>query len=227
MPKRVLLAVAAALSIVAACGSAASSPSTTPTAAPTPLPTVAPTPTPAPTPSASAAAVASGDPFADQPYAITLPTGWNAFDVSNLDQASLQAFTKANPTFAGPIQAFASLPNARLAVNPLLANAMVVITLPSQGLSLDTIGQSFTAQFQNVPGITSKPTAKPVTLPAGPALHWPISLSVKNVNGAATKIDESVYLLANDQTALMVVFVGPGSSSVDDEQAIVNSLRFK
>jgi hypothetical protein len=229
MPQRLVLALTAALLfVVSACGSGASSPSA-PAATQTPAatPTAAPTSTPAPSPSASAAAIASGDPFADQPYTIELPAGWQAFDVSSLDKTALDAYTKANPGFAGAMQTFSSLPNARMAINPLLGNAAILIALPSQGMSLDVIGKSFDAQFQAVPNVTNKPTSKPVTLPAGSALHWPISLSVNNTSGQKTKLEESIYLLVDDKTALMTVFVGPGDGGVQDEQKIMESIAFK
>lgn len=232
MPKRLALALAltATLAVVAACGSGASSPSTSaPAVTPSPVasPSVAPSPSPSSAPSASAAAIASGDPFADQPYTIELPAGWQAFDVSSLDKTALDAYTKANPGFAGAIQTFSALPNARMAINPLLGNAAILIALPSQGMSLDALGKSFDAQFQAVPNVTNKPVAKPVTLPAGNALHWPISLSVNNTAGEKTKIEESIYLLVDPKTALMTVFVGPGDGGVADEQTIMESIAFK
>ena len=228
MPQRLALALTALIVVVvAACNSsvASSAPAATPTAAATP--TVAPTPTAAPTASPSAAAVPSGDPFADQPYTIDLPAGWEAFDVKSLDKTALDAYTKANPSFAGAMQTFSSLPNARMAINPLLGNAAIFIALPSQGMSIDALGKSFDAQFQAVPNVTNKPVSKPMTLPAGKALHWPISLSVNNTAGAKTKIEESIYLLVDPKTALMTVFVGPGDGGVQDEQKIMESIAFK
>jgi hypothetical protein len=228
MPQRNLVTLAVALLIVAGCGSSASSPSSSaPAASAAPAATATAAPTPAPTPSASAAAVASGDPFSDQPYTIDLPAGWQAFDVKGLDQTALDAYARANPGFAGAMQTFSSLPNARMAINPLLGNAAILIALPSQGMSLDTIGKSFDAQFQAVPNVTNKPVATPVTLPAGKALHWPISLSVNNTAGATTKIEESIYLLVDDKNALMAVFVAPGPAGVQDEQTIMKSIEFK
>ena len=222
MPQRLALALTAALLVVVA-GCNSSTASSAPTATPTP----ATTPTVAPSPSPSAAAVASGDPFADQPYTIELPAGWDAFDVKSLDKTALDAYTKANPGFAGAMQTFSSLPNARMAINPLLGNAAIFIALPSRGMSLDVIGKSFDAQFQAVPNVTNKPVSKPVTLPAGKALHWPISLSVNNTAGQKTEIEESIYLLVDDQNALMTVFVGPGAAGVQDEQKIMESIAFK
>src|SRR5262249_3808215 len=160
---------------------------------------------------------ASGDPFAGVPYMADLPDGWQVVDIANLDQASLDAFTKQNPGLAGAIASFKALPNARLAVNPLLGNAAILVAIPPQGLPLEMIGQAFTAQFQNVPGVTGKPTASPVTLPAGKGLHWTIPLSVNNASGAATKVSESVYLVVGGDTALMAVFVAPGGAAVPQE----------
>lgn len=228
MPQRILVALAAVLLIVAGCGSSASSPSASALAATsTPAATATVAPTPVASPSASAAAIASGDPFADQPYTIDLPAGWQAFDVNSMDKTALDAYTKANPGFAGAMQSFSSLPNARMAINPLLGNAAILIALPSGGMSLDLIGKSFDAQFQAVPGVTNKPVATPVTLPAGKALHWPIKLSVNNAAGTKTNLEESIYLLVDDKNALMTVFVGPGTTGVQDEQKIMDSIAFK
>ena len=220
------LALAALLAAVAAgCGSAAS-PSPAATAAPTAVPTTAPTATPLPTASPSTAAN-SGDPFADQPYSIDLPAGWEAFDLSTLSGPALEAFTQANPGLAGAIQAFQTMPNVRLAVNKLQGNSLVAIAIPSQGMSLDTIGQSIGAQFQAVPGVTKVPPAETETLPAGPALHWPLSITTNKVGGGTLQVNESIHLLANDKTALLVEFVAPDGAPNPDEAAMLQTVRFK
>lgn len=157
--------------VAAGCGSTPSpSPSPAVTATPIPTSTATPTATPAPSPT-PASASASADPFAGQPYTLDLPAGWVAFDPTNpTSKAALDAFGKANPALAPAFQAVASNPNLRMAANTLLGDALVVVQFPSQGLPLATIGQSFTAQLQAVPGVTAKPVAKPVSLPAGDAL---------------------------------------------------------
>jgi hypothetical protein len=225
MPQRIAPALAAVLLlVVVGCASSSTtpSPSAAATVTPTVAPTVAPTATAAPSQSS-----ASGDPFADQPYVIDLPAGWQAVDPSALGGSGLDAFSQANPGLAGAIEAFKSTPNVRLATNLLLGNAIVALAISSQGLSLDTIGQSLTAQFQNVPGVINKPTAEPVTLPGGKALHWPISLSANKVGGGSAKVNESVYLLADDKNALIVEFVTPSGGASPDEAAIIKSVRFK
>ena len=153
------LALAALLAaVLTGCGSAAS-PSASPAAA-TPVPTA--TPASAATPAASPSTAANGgDPFADQPYSIDLPAGWQAYDLSTLSGPALDAFSQANPGLAGAVQSFKSTPNVRLAVNALQGNALVAIAIPSQGLPLETIGQSISAQFQAVPGVDKVPTAEP------------------------------------------------------------------
>jgi hypothetical protein len=217
------LALAALLAaVLAGCGSAAS-PSPSPVAA-TAIPTAAPTATPAASPSTAAN---GGDPFADQPYSIDLPAGWQAYDLSTLKGPALEAFTQANPGLAGAIQSFQSMPNVRLAVNPLQGNALVAIAIPSQGLPLQTIGQSISAQFQAVQGVTKVPTAETETLPAGPALHWPISITTNKVGGGTLQVDESIHLLANDQTALLVEFVSPTGAPNPDESSMIRTVRFK
>jgi hypothetical protein len=207
------LALAALLAaVLAGCGSAAS---------PSPSPAAA-----TPAPSASTAAD-GGDPFADQPYTIALPAGWQAYDLSTLSGPALEAFSQANPGLAGAIQSFKSTPNVRLAVNPLQGNALVAIAIPSQGLSLETIGQSISAQFQAVPGLAKVPTAENETLPAGPALHWPLSITTNKVGGGTMQVDESVHLLANDNTALLIEFVAPNGAPNPDEAPMIQTLRFK
>lgn len=219
------LALAALLAaVLAGCGSAAS-PSPSPAAA-----TAVPTATPAPTATAAASpstAVNGGDPFADQPYSIDLPAGWQAYDLSTLNGASLDAFTKANPGLAGAVQAFQSMPNVRLVVNALLGNALVVIAIPSQGMSLETIGQSMSAQFQAVAGVSKVPAAETETLPAGPALHWPLTITTNKVGGGTLQVNESIHLLANDQTALLVEFVTPNGGVNPDESSMIQTVRFK
>ena len=215
------LALAALLAaVLAGCGSAASS-SPAATAAPTAVPTATPAPT------ASPSTAANSGPFADQPYSIDLPAGWEAYDLSTLSGPALQAFTQANPGLAGAIQAFQTMPNVRLAVNKLHGNALVAIAIPSQGMSLDTIGQSIGAQFQAVPGVTKVPPAETETLAGGPALHWPLSITTNKVGGGTLQVNESIHLLANDKTALLVEFVAPDGAPNPDEASMLQTVRFK
>lgn len=216
------LALATALAaLLAGCGAAAG-PSASPVAV-TAAPTVAPTATPATAPSSAAG---GGDPFADQPYSIDLPDGWQAYDMASLSGPALDAFSQANPGLAGAIETFRSMPNVRLAVNPLLGNALVAFALPSQGLALETIGQSISAQFQTVPGVIKVPVAESERLPAGPALHWPVSITTNKVGGGTAHINESIHLLANDQTALILEFVSPDGATNPDEASMIQTVRF-
>jgi hypothetical protein len=229
MLHRLALATALAL-VVAGCGSTATpSPSAVPTATPLPTTTPGPTPTASPTlvPSPSTATIDSSDPFAGQPYAMDLPVGWEALDVRTATQAGLAALTKENPGLAGFVEAFRSMPNGRLIANRLLGQAIVAISLPSQGLTLTTIGQSLTAQFESVPLLTSKPVAKPLTLPGGPALHWTLDVSLNKAGGGTTKVDESIYLLINSDTAVIVEFAGPHGGINPDEAKIIKTFRFQ
>jgi hypothetical protein len=220
---RLALAIVLALAL-AGCGSSAAP---SPTAAPTASPTAIPTATPLPMPSPSVAASGSAAPFADQPYSIDLPAGWEVYDLSSLSPTALNAFGQANPGLAGAIQAFASTPNVRLAVNKLLGNALVAISIPSQGLPLATIGQSISAQFQAVPGLASKPVTESETLPSAEALHWALSLSVNKAGGGTMKVDESVHLIANATTAVLVEFVVPNGGANPDETKIIRTFRFR
>jgi hypothetical protein len=156
-----------------------------------------------------------------------LPVGWEVLDVSTATQPALDALTKANPGLAGFVEAFRSMPNARLLANRLLGQAIVTISLPSQGLTLATIGQSFTAQFESVPLLTSKPVAKPLTLPAGPALHWTLDVSLNKGGGGTTKVDESIYLLVSDDAAVIVEFAGPHGGVNPDEMKIIKTFHFQ
>ena len=115
----------------------------------------------------------------------------------------------------------------RLAVNKLLGNALVAISIPSQGLPLATIGQSISAQFQAVPGLASKPVTESETLPSGEALHWALSLSVNKAGGGTMKVDESVHLIANATTAVLVEFVVPNGGANPDETKIIRTFRFR
>ena len=82
------------------------------------------------------------------------------------------------------------------------------------------------AQFQTVPGVTDVPTAQAETLPAGPALHWPLSIKTNKVGGGTLQIDESIHLLANDKMALVVEFVSPGGAPNPDEASILQTVSF-
>lgn len=219
----------AAVVVVAGCGSATPTPSpvptSAPTAAPTPTPSPSPTPSPAPTPTSSPVA---GDLFEGLPFSLDLPAGWTGFDLSAPGaQAALDAFATENPGLAGAMEGFQALPDARLAVNSLLGNVLVAIPMASQGLSLETIGQSVTAQFGMVPGVTEPSVAEAVTLPAGDALHWTIQLEANKTGGGTVKVAESLYLLVGEETAVMVFLVTPSGGVIPDEPAIMESLEFR
>lgn len=213
--------------LVAACGT------TTPTAAPpTPVPTVAATPTEAPTPTpeptVAPTPTAPPSPYAGQAYSLTLPEGWVIFDMTDpAGQAALDAFVAANPAMAGPIEAFKKLPNVVMAVNQLLGNVVVSLSIPTSGLSLDVIAASFTTQFAAVPGIKEAPVPEDVTLPAGPGKRWHLVIEANNPSGGTYSVGESIYLVANDTTAVLVEFVEVGGTPVPQEQQIIQSLAFK
>ena len=210
-------AFVAAVVLVGACSS--------PSASPSLLPTPSPTATTAPTPTATQAASA---PSAALPYAIDLPPGWVAFDLSNpAAQTALDAFVQANPAMAGMIAGFKALKNASLYIQSLLGNILVVIPLPSNGVSLATLGPNLTAQFKVVPGVVGVPVATSLTLPIGDALHWPLSLSAAKPGGGTITVEESIYLVVNAQTALIVEFVTASGGTVPDEGTIIQSLRFQ
>jgi len=220
------LAIAALITLlVAGCASTtSSSPSVAvvETAKPPPTPTAKPTPTPTPLPTASPGL------FAGQPYTLELPDGWESFDMNSAaNRASLDAFSKANPGVAGAIQALQKTPGVRIAANFLLGDVLVVLALPSQGLSLDALGTSLTAQFKNVPGVGSKVVAKPVKLPVGDAMHWDLSVSANGASGGTTKATESIYLVTDGATAIIVEFVKPQGGVLPSESTIIDSLQFK
>jgi hypothetical protein len=220
MPRR-LLSLSVVAVLVVACGTAA--PSATPvfTAAPTIAPptgepTQGPTGTPAPT-----------SPFAGQPYSLDLPAGWQTFDLSDPSgAAALDSFVAANPEMGASIEAFKKLPNVTLAVNALLGNVVVALSLPTGGVTLDQLATSFTAQFAAVPGVTDPPQPENLTLPVGPAVHWDIKIQANKPGGGTYEVGESVYLVANDTTAVLVEFVEVAGGGIPQEQQIINSLAF-
>jgi hypothetical protein len=218
----VVLALIAASCIAIACSSA--TPSATPTVTEAPAPTATPTPLPTPEPSPTTL-----DPFSGQPYTLTLPAGWTVLNPSDTSmKASLDAFVAANPRLAAAIAAFRSQPNIRMGVNTVLGNVLIVLPIPAAaGIPLETLGQSFTAQFKSVPGVTSKVVASPVTLPAGKALHWDLMISANKTGGGTVHVDESIYLLENASTVVLLEFVTPQGGGVPQEQAIVKSFAFR
>lgn len=213
-----LVALAAVTAITAACGPSA-----------TPVPTTEPTPTVAPaTPTVGPASPAASGGLGSAPYDITIPAGWQSFDLADpAAKAGLDAFVEANPNLAASIQQFEAIPGVRMAVNPLLGDFMLVLTTPSNGIALDTLGQSFTAQFQAVPGLEGTPTPENVTLPGGDAIHWDLKLTSNKPGGGTISVEESVYLFASATDAVVVEFVTPAGGTIPDEQAIINSFAFR
>lgn len=221
---RRLLSLSAVAILVAACGTAQPTPSPVITAAPTtaPLPTAAPTPT-----QASVATPVPTAPFSGQPFALTLPDGWQTFDLSDpAGIAALDAFVAANPEMGGSIEAFKKLPNVTLAVNSLLGNVIVALSLPTGGATLEQLSTTFTAQFAAVPGVAEAPVPENRTLPIGPAVHWTIKIEANKPGGGTYQVGESVYLVANDTTAVLVEFVEVAGGGIPQEQQIINSLAF-
>lgn len=221
MPRR-LLSLGLATLFLAACGTAQPSslntlpPTTSPTATAAPSPTEAPAGTPSPT-----------SPFAGKPYSLTLPEGWQALDLGDpAGAAALDAFVAANPAMAGSIEAFKALPNVTMAVNALLGNVVVALSLPTGGLPLETLATSFTAQFAAVPGVQNPPQPENRTLPVGPAVHWAITVDANKPGGGTYQVGESVYLVANDTTAVLVEFVEVAGGGIPQEDQIINSLAF-
>jgi hypothetical protein len=225
---RRITATAAVAILVAACGNAtptATPPVITPTVLlPSPEATAAPSPTEAavlPSPSVA-------DPYAAADYSLTLPEGWVAFDMKDpAGQAALDAFVAANPDMAGSIDAFKALPNVVMAVNQLLGNVVVSVSVPTGGLPLDVVAASFTTQFQGVAGVKEAPEPTDLTLPAGPAKHWHLVIEANNASGGTYEVGESIYLTANDTTAVLVEFVEVGGTAVPQEDQIIQTLAFK
>lgn len=223
MPRRLLSLILVGM-LVAACGS--TEPSTTPVV--TPAPTVAVTPTLAPTPTAGPAATpAPTSPFAGQPYALDLPEGWVTFDLSDPSgTAALDAFVAANPQMKASIDAFKQLPNVTMAVNILLGNVIVSLSVPTGGVSLDVLAATFTTQFAAVPGVVTPPQPNELTLPVGRVIHWDIDIKANSPGGGTYQVGESVYLAANDTTAVLVEFVEVGGAGIPQEDQIIKTLRF-
>jgi hypothetical protein len=223
---RTLVAMLLVAMVVAACGSSGPSASVVGTIGPTVPPTQAPATTSTGEPTAPATVEPTG-PFDGQPYALDLPDGWTTFDLKDpAGAAALDAFVAANPEMAAAIEAFKSLPNVTMAVNQLVGNVVVSLSLPTGGLPLETIAASFTAQFAAVPGITSVPQAEMITLPVGPAAHWVLTIQANDPSGGTSTVAESIYLVANDTIAVLVEFVDSAGSGVPQEQQIIQTLRF-
>src|SRR5262249_50818719 len=110
--------------------------------------------------------------------------------------------------------------------NAVLGNVLVVITTPSNGLSLDVVSQTFNAQFQAIPGLQAPPSPEPVTLPAGNAIHWLLQLQANKVGGGTVQVTESTYLLISPTDLVILEFVVPQGGAIPDEQSIVNSFQF-
>jgi hypothetical protein len=224
--------------LVAACGSAAvSAPSAVPlaptaTAQPTPRPTASrtarPSPSPTPTATPSATPTESADPLADQPYTIHFPSGWTALDLNTPGwETYMTAYAEANPETAVGFESLKRLPNVRLVLNSLLGDAVVLLAIPSQGYPLRVIGKAAAAQFAALPGSNKLAAAKTVTLPAGQALHWVVNLTSNKVGGGKQTVTESIYLVVDDTTAVVVEFVSPKGGVVPGEKRIVRSLHFR
>lgn len=230
-PRRSLMLLVGIL--VAACGTAQPSPSpagTVPNAtsdiATEAPPTPSNEPTVAPTSVAPSPAVTAG-PFDGQPYTMDLPEGWVTFDLSDpAGAAALDAFVAANPDMAAAIEAFKALPNVTMAVNPLLGNVVVSLSVPTGGASLEVVTATMTSQFLAVPGIVGAPSPEQITLPAGPGVHWDLVIEANDPSGATYQVGESIYLVANDTTAVLVEFVEVGGAPIPQEDEIIRSLRF-
>lgn len=216
--------------LVAACGTAQPSPSPVETVpgATSEIVTEAPSTaaTPAPETAAPTTAATAG-PFDGQPYAMDLPEGWVTFDLSDpAGEAALDAFVQANPDMAAAIEAFKALPNVTMAVNQLLGNVMIALSVPTGGLTLEAVAATMTTQFLAVPGVVGEPQAEQITLPAGPAVHWDLTIEANDPSGSTYQVGESIYLVANDTTAVLVEFVEAGGVAIPQEAEIIQSLRF-
>jgi hypothetical protein len=223
MPRRLLSMVLIGM-LAIACGT--TSPSGTPVV--TVAPTVASTPTAAPPPTPGPAATPlPTSPFAGLPYALDLPEGWVSFDLSDpAGSAALDAFVAANPEMKASIAAFKQLPGVTMAVNLLLGNVVVALSVPTGGLSLDVLATSFTSQFAAVPGVVTPPQPNEVALPVGRAIHWDIQIKANSPGGGTYQVGESVYLAANATTAVLVEFVEVGGAGIPQEDQIIKTLRF-
>ena len=223
---RTLLSLILTAIVVAACGSSGPSASPAATVAPTKAPTKAPTTTSPGKPSGAATVRPTG-PFDGQAYALDLPDGWTTFDLEDpAGAAALDAFVAANPEMAVAIAAFKSLPNVTMAVNPLVGNVIVSLSLPTGGVALDAIAASFTAQFAGVPGIIGVPQAETIALPVGPAAHWSLTIQANDPGGGTSTIAESIYLVANATTAVLVEFVDSAGAGIPQESQIIQTLHF-
>jgi hypothetical protein len=216
--------------LVAACGTAQPSASPIDTLPGATSEIVTEAPSAATTPGAATATpttVTTPGPFDGHAYAMDLPEGWVTFDLSDpVGVAALDAFVEANPDMAAAIEAFKALPNVTMAVNQLLGNVVISLSVPTGGVSLEVVTATMTTQFSAVPGIVGVPVPEPITLPAGPAVHWDLTIRANDPSGATYEVGESIYLVANDTTAVLVEFVEAGGVAIPQEAEIIQSLRF-
>jgi len=225
-PRHWAVLMGAALA-VSACGS------TSPAASPaglssSPAASIAAGPSATPAPASVAAGAASPAASGDDPYALTLPSGWVAFDPGNpATKTALDAFVSANPAMAPMISTFETSKLYKLSVNQLTGDMLVTLAIPAQGLTLAQIGQALSAQFATLPGTSAPASPDPTTLPAGNALHWPITVSANKATGGTLSVQESVYVVSNGKTAVMIEFVTPAGGVPADEASILNTLVFK
>ena len=216
--------------LVAACGTSQASPSPVATipGATSEIVTEGPSAATTPAPASAAPTIAgTPGPFDGQAYAMDLPEGWITFDLSDpVGVAALDAFVAANPDMATAIEAFKALPNVTMAVNQLLGNVVISLSVPTGGVSLDVVAATMTTQFSAVPGIVGVPEPEQITLPAGPAIHWDLTIRANDPSGSTYEVGESIYLVANDTTAVLVEFVEAGGVAIPQEAEIIQSLRF-
>ncbi len=216
--------------LAAACGTAqpSANPAQTAPGQTSDIATEAPFPNGTATPATSAPPFATTPgPFDGQPYSLDLQDPWVIFDLSDpTGAAALDAFVAANPDMAGAIEAFAALPNVVMAVNQPVGHVVIALATPTGGRTLDAIAATFTTQFAAVPGVVAPPQPESITLPAGPAVYWDLTIEANNPGGGTSQIGESIYLVANDTTAVLVEFVEAGGVDMPGEPTIIRSLRF-
>jgi len=219
MIRRLALLVATS-ALVLGCSSAP--PTATPAA-----PTAAPTSLPTTVATTVATPGATSGLFTGLPYTMDLPAGWTSFDLSDpTAAAAIDAFVAANPGMGPMLDAFKSLPNTVMAVNQLTGNVVISIGIPTGGLPLDTLGRTFTAQFANAPGVKTPPQPESLTLPIGPALHWNLEVGGNDASGGTFTVAESIYLVENGTSAVLVEFVDSTGTGNPQEGQIIQSLHY-
>jgi len=236
MSIRALTVGAGLIAIVSACGGSAGATTTPgPTAGSVATPSAAPTGAVSAAPSLGSTGRIA---LTDEGFAITLPDGWSRIPV---DQASLEAFTKALPAdsdlgkimlsqagqmAASGIKLWAMDVSPDAVVSGFTPN-LNVITQPVTGLSLDVLSSMAKAQLDAVSAISGT-TMEPVKIPAGDAVKATYALHQVLASGAALDVAGIQYYVIGPGRLYILSFSCPandGGGCAADVDSMIQSME--